>query len=303
MWMLGWHLNKSGKTVINNTSHNNTCPSCEQPLLGQYCHLCGEKQFKNSDISAQKVSSHIFSSVTEVDGKLLTSLRLLLIKPGRLTIDYLSGVRKNRLSPFQLLLLINIIFFLMAAYLGHSSFTTRLAFHTNSSNFIHQPVAKKMVESHLESSKEPREAYTNRFNAMVEVQAKSLVMLMVPMLALIIWLLYPKQSYPVVSSLIFATHLFAYMLLVNTFVAPVLSKLMAWLVISLSIPINEDSFEWVFSALLFSFYGVYFYLAAHNAYQGNAVINGIKSVVFVAAVYWVYLIYRMVLFFTTFYAL
>ncbi len=299
--MPGWPHNKSGKSQLPET--NQQCPSCAQPLLGRFCHQCGEKQFKVADISARKVSSHIFSSITEVDGKLLSSLRLLLVKPGRLTIDYLSGVRKNRLSPFQLLLLINIIFFLMAAYLGHSPFTTRLAFHTNSSNFIHQPVAKKMVDSHLQASGESREVYSKRFNARVDVQAKSLVMLMVPMLALAVWVLYPQQNYPAVSCLIFATHLFAYMLLVNSFVAPLLSELMSWFVINLSIPIKEDNFEWIYSAFFFSFYGVYFYLAAKNVYQGNALSNFMKSVVFMAVVYWIYLIYRMVLFFTTFYSL
>ncbi len=272
-------------------------------MLGQFCHRCGEKQFNPSDVSASKVSSHIFSSITEVDGKLISSLWLLLSKPGQLTKDYLSGIRKNRLSPFQLLLLVNIIFFLMAAYMGHSSFTTHLEFHTNANNFIHQSVAETMVEKHLQTTGESRAVYTEKFNALVEVQAKSLVMLMVPMLAVVVWVLNPKQAYPLVSSLVFSTHMFTFMLLVNSFVAPVLAKTMAWLVMAFSIPIGEDYFEWIYSALLFSFYVVYFYLASQRTHGKHPLMGVIKSLLFVVSVYWIFLIYRMVLFFTTFYSL
>ncbi len=109
---------------------NEQCPSCAQPLLGQFCHQCGEKKFSKKDLSSKTIFEHIFTSITEVDGKFISSFWLLISKPGQLTLDYMSGVRKKRLSPFQILLTINIVFFLVAAYQGHSAFTAHLQTHT-----------------------------------------------------------------------------------------------------------------------------------------------------------------------------
>ncbi len=272
---------------------NKHCPSCEQTLIGQFCHHCGEKAFVTKDLSFNKVSQHVFTSVTEVDGKLVKSFWLLLSRPGQLTIDYMVGRRKNRLSPFQLLLLVNILFFLVAAFRGNTAFTTNLIYHTNSTNFIHQPIASKLVSDHLATSNESRESFANRFNAVAEIQAKSLVVLMVPMFALLVLLLYLKQPFPVVGSLVFATHLFSYMLIIHALVAPLISKLMAWGVATFSLAVGEGVFEWIYSFLLVLIFGVYFFLASKRVFQPNDWTNGLKTLLYVVTVYWVYLIYRM----------
>ncbi len=249
------------------------------------------------------VAAQAFTSATELDGRFLGSLKRLVMRPGQLTLDYLNGIRKHRLAPFQLLLLINIAFFLMAAYVGHSAFTTRLDFHTGATNFIHQPLAAALVDDRLRSSGETRASFAQRFNARVEVQAKSMVMLMVPLLALLVWLLFPAQANRWIRSLIFATHLFAFMLLVQTFIAPPLSALMNWAVQRFALPLDGGAFEVIYSLLLFALFGVYFFLAAQRVYGRHTALNLARVLAFLFATYWIYLIYRMVLFFTAFYSL
>ncbi len=272
-------------------------------MLGSFCHRCGEQQFDQKKLSLNHVSKEVFSSATELDGKFLGSMWLLVSKPGQLTLDYISGKRKLRLSPFQLLLLINIMFFLVAAYRGHSSFTTDLYFHTHSTNFIHQNLANHMVVEQLASSAESEDSYTQRFNTMVETQAKSLVMLMVPMFALVVWALYPRQEYPVIGSLVFATHLFSFILIIQALVPPLISKIILWLLLAFSLHIEDMAFELIYSAILFTVIAIYFFLACRKVYRGDLKLNILKTFLFVISIYWIYLIYRMILFFTTFYLL
>lgn len=125
------------------------CPGCHQELLGPYCHQCGEQRFDPAALSLKSISQHIFTSLTDLDGKLWRSLRLLVSQPGQLTLDYLEGRRKQRLSPFQLFVLVNVFFFLAVAWWGSSAYTTSLHFHLNASNFFHQPVAVEWVNQHL----------------------------------------------------------------------------------------------------------------------------------------------------------
>ncbi len=215
----------------------------------------------------------------------------------------MSGVRIKRLSPFQILIIANIIFYLMAVYLGSSAFTTKLDFHTNASNFIHQAVAKEMVNETINLSGESREAYAKRFNARVEVQAKSLVILMVPMLALAIFFLFPRQNNPAIGSLVFATHVFTFILMVNTFATPFIVKLGSWIVDIFTLNVSPGLFELIYSVLLAVMIGTYFYLSTKRYFQQSVIFSIIKTMVFIFVVYWVYLIYRMILFFTTFYTL
>lgn len=278
-----------------------TCPSCAEALLGPYCHRCGEQRFKADEVSLGQVSQEVFSAVTDVDGKFLKSMVLLIRKPGQLTVDYLNGVRKSRLSPFQLLLMINVLFFVLASYRGHSTFTTQLQTHTQASNFWHQSVAEQMVAKHLATTGEAPDAYASRFNQRVETQAKSLVMLMVPLLALLVGLLFWRRR--MIGHLVFATHLFCLILLVSSVLAPLVSGGLLWVIGSWHWSINELGFELIFSLIMFGLYGICFYASARRVYVQPAWLIGLKTGLFVVGVYATFLLYRMVLFFTTFYTL
>ncbi|MCX7553592.1 DUF3667 domain-containing protein [Marinicella sp. S1101] len=280
------------------------CPSCDEVIIGQFCHQCGEKQFSQHDLSISKVAKHAIAAVTDIDGKWLKTIKLLLTQPGVLSTHYLSGIRKHLLTPFQLLLFCSIKFFLIAGLVGYSAFTTPLKTHLNAENFIHQKVAQELVSDRLKQTGQDAGEFAEAFNDTAEFQARTLVMLMVPMFAVVVFLLYPSQSHPVVSSLVFATHVFAFMLLLQALMTHVL--LQSLLYLSSFIAVLQSSgyaVELIYSLLMFTCFGVYFYLASRRVYQNNVTLSLIKALVFTFSVYWVFIIYRMILFYTTFYSL
>ncbi|WP_223789132.1 DUF3667 domain-containing protein [Marinicella meishanensis] len=249
------------------------------------------------------LGSQAWESVTEMDGKFLKSFTLLLFRPGQLTADYLAGVRQHRLTPFQILVFANILFFLVAGLLGYSAFTTSLEIHTQATNFLHQPLAQQMVEHRLDSTGEAASEFAARFNDRVEIQAKSLVIIMVPMLALVVLGLNRSVRFGAVGHWVFATHVFAFMLVLQATLAPLLERLLVVVLPMAGPQALSQWFEFSYSILLFLSFGVYYHLASKQVHQFSTLITAVKALLFVVAIYWIFLIYRMVLFFTTFYSL
>jgi hypothetical protein len=290
---------RSSHQSVTQTPSTDQCPGCQQELLGRYCHHCGEQRFDDTQLSFRHIIVQLFTSLTDVDGKLWVSLRLLITRPGQLTLDFLQGRRKQRLTPFQLFVLVNVFFFLAVAWWGSSAYTTSLHFHLNATNFFHQPLAVEWVNQHLLDQQMSYEAYELRFNQVAALQAKSLVFLIIPMFALVVVLLDFRRRHKGIVALVFATHFFTFMLLMQAIIVPML----LWSLMKLNavLPVfTGESIELVFSLLLFVGFSVYFYLAARRVFAYNHLTTTMQALLMGFSIYFITLIYRMVLFFTTF---
>lgn len=88
------------------------CLNCGEPLMGNFCHHCGQKAFFHKD--------HFFHLVFEFvadyfhfDGKFFSTLKVLIVKPGQLTKEYMAGRRKTYLNPIQMYIFVSAVFFLL----------------------------------------------------------------------------------------------------------------------------------------------------------------------------------------------
>jgi len=78
------------------------CLNCGCPLVGDFCHCCGQKAHVHRTIAAWW---HDFlHSVLHLDGKFWRSLPMLAFKPGELTRRYSHGERAKFISPLALFL-------------------------------------------------------------------------------------------------------------------------------------------------------------------------------------------------------
>jgi hypothetical protein len=81
------------------------CPSCGTALAGAFCHACGEGNPAVEDRSLR----HFFREVADeftLDSKVLRTVRLLVARPGELTLEYLRGRRRPYLGPLRLYLVV-----------------------------------------------------------------------------------------------------------------------------------------------------------------------------------------------------
>jgi hypothetical protein len=86
------------------TSHN--CPECAAPLVGEYCHRCGEKLPDAHDLTMKHFLHHGLHELTHFDSKIFRTVQALLFRPGLLTVEYLAGRRKRYVLPLRLFLVI-----------------------------------------------------------------------------------------------------------------------------------------------------------------------------------------------------
>ncbi len=91
------------------------CLNCGAPLAGQYCGQCGQRASSRL-ISLFELLRDAFGDLFELDSRLWRTLVPLLVRPGRLTREYLQGRRARYMPPFRMYLVLSLIFFVVAFF-------------------------------------------------------------------------------------------------------------------------------------------------------------------------------------------
>ena len=88
------------------------CANCETPLIGTYCHACGQLA-EDFHKSVWKLGREALESFFHLDGRLARTLPRLIVRPGRLTRDYIDGKRAAQVPPLRLFLVILLLTFVV----------------------------------------------------------------------------------------------------------------------------------------------------------------------------------------------
>ena len=108
-------LEQSPETATN-------CLNCGSRLRGQYCGTCGQRS-RSRLISLWELISDAFGDLLELDSRIWQTLIPLMIRPGRLTHDYLQGRRARYMPPFRMYLVLSLLFFLVAFFNPREKFS------------------------------------------------------------------------------------------------------------------------------------------------------------------------------------
>lgn len=96
------------------------CLNCGTQITDRFCSHCGQDK-KDFQKTIWEILADFAASIFDLDGKIPRSLWPLLVKPGKLTIEFLEGKRKSQINPFQLYAFFSFVFFLTAFYLPNFS--------------------------------------------------------------------------------------------------------------------------------------------------------------------------------------
>lgn len=92
------------------------CVSCDAPLSGPYCARYGERVLEPEALTLRHFLVHtVAHELLHVDGTLWRTLRLLFVRPGRLSLEYAAGRRRPYVNPFRLLLIAIVAYALMTS--------------------------------------------------------------------------------------------------------------------------------------------------------------------------------------------
>jgi hypothetical protein len=87
------------------------CANCGTTLQGPWCHECGQVG-EDFHRSITHLVGEAFEGLLHFDGRLWSTLPRLLLRPGRLTREYLDGHRAPQIPPLRLFLVTLLIVFL-----------------------------------------------------------------------------------------------------------------------------------------------------------------------------------------------
>jgi hypothetical protein len=227
------------------------------------------------------------------------SIRDLVGRPGTLTLAFVLGRRRPYFAPFQLFLVANIVFFVVQSALGFQVLSNDLASHIGAlrgGNQFYSATARPIVERRLLETGRTLEQYSDVFNHAVRVNAKALVVLLVPAVALVVFASFPRAKHPLISAAVFALHFVAFFLLLETVMMPLVGipAGLALRAIGLS-----RWWDLLTSTLLLAISAAWLYRAYRTVYEARPVGAALRATVLGALLVPLLIAYRLVVFLVT----
>jgi Protein of unknown function (DUF3667) len=93
------------------------CPNCGASVSGNFCHQCGQETVLHPP-STREFLHEFIGHYVALEGKLLQTMKLLLLKPGQLSLEYLQGRRVRYIEPLRVYLTFSLIFFAVFKFMG-----------------------------------------------------------------------------------------------------------------------------------------------------------------------------------------
>lgn len=190
------------------------CATCGAMLNGRFCAQCGERRLAPDEHSIRRFVADTIQDLTNLDTRFYRSFALLFRRPGLLTREYLAGRQVRYLRPFQMFVLANLLYFVVQPFTSYTGYNTPLAYQMERQAYSEPLHIAERVERRVAERDVPFDQYQTAFDTRSSFHARSLVIAMVPMFAFCSALILADRRRPLVEHVVFATHFYAWLLVV-----------------------------------------------------------------------------------------
>ena len=94
------------------------CKNCNSEINSNYCQNCGQRTAIHK-VTFSETFEDVINSMFSIDAPLWVTVKTLVLNPGKLFRDYLSGKRKTYYKPVTFFILTTIVFVLIKALLNY----------------------------------------------------------------------------------------------------------------------------------------------------------------------------------------
>lgn len=273
-----------------------TCRNCGNTFKGRFCNLCGEKVIENYDRSAIRFIENMLSSFTFVEGKFLRSFRLLVLYPGRLSGQISSGVQVPYMSLMAMFFFANFIYFIFP---GFDTFNSSL--YSQFYQQDHSDIVQTMVRSYINTSKTDVKEFTQKYNAESTNLSKLLLIIMVVILSFVIMLFNIRKKKLWFDHLLASFEFNTFMLLINSVLIPfIFSELINFVKNYFEADWSSIISDTVYSTISQCIFAYFFLFLQKNFYNDNIGTALFKALILSNVVFYVWKLYRFILFLITF---
>lgn len=99
-----------------------TCANCGTPLLGHFCHECGQQGHLHNKLG--HLLHEFVEGIAHFDGRLWRTLPLLAWNPGRLSRDWIEGKRARYVAPLHIFLFALFLLFTIPTFVHYKTNNT-----------------------------------------------------------------------------------------------------------------------------------------------------------------------------------
>jgi Protein of unknown function (DUF3667) len=280
------------------TKVEHTCKSCGYLFAGIYCPMCGEKVLNVKDRKFKSFLGNVLIAITFADNKFVKTLWLVIRKPGFLSKEYVEGVRVKYLRPLQLFFILNLVYFLFPVFqLFNSSLYTQMYL------LPHSSIVSKLVSQKMHDTGMSRQAFSLVYDAKSQSLAKLLIVVFIIIASIPMSVIYRRKNLYFTDHTALAVELACFNLAINALFLSVmfwvLNTLFNWGEFTWGSYLNDFSISIFFIAT-----NLYFlWVASRTFYQQKGKRMIVKAFLALIGLYLSLEVYRLMLFFITYWSL
>ena len=193
------------------------CKNCDKVYEDKFCNHCGQKNYTEKDKSFKHIFDEVLHFLTYFEGSFITTLKSVLTRPGQLSKDYCNGKRKTYYKPISFFLLIVVLYLLFPLANGMNQKLETHAYNIIAGGLIGQQIKSKMTTEDI-----GEEVLSEKFHNISGETSKILMLLLIPLTALFVAILFFRQKKYAFDYVILATELNSFMMLSLFLLLPLL---------------------------------------------------------------------------------
>lgn len=271
--------------------HDNECQNCGYTVEVEYCSKCGQKNTETRQ-SFTHLAGHFVEDLTHYDGAFWKTLKYLIFRPGKLTIEYLEGHRMRYVPPVKLYIFVSFVTFLLMSLLSHNAIKVekktqldmsailkkdgasfrneKIKYYSvkeydsiqrvlpadQKSNFVY-----RWMDRHVLEAMEKNIDFSKFGEKFVQTLPKVLFIYM-PIFAFWLWLFHGKKRWMFFDHSIYTLHYFSFLLIIVT-----INLILSYILKFTNDEITEAvSWTYIATALLYS---VFYFFRSHSKMYGE----------------------------------
>jgi hypothetical protein len=271
----------------------NHCRSCGASMSGRFCATCGEKVLIPGEHSLRHFLGDVFNGITFIDAKFFKTLKLMVVRPGAMSYQYVNGRRVPFVKPMSMFFIANLIYFMFPLY---NSFYAPLESQLNYQ--VYSPLVKEMVVAKVKDQKTDYKTFATKYDQQSINMAKLMLFLLVIYFSIPLALVNYRKSLYYFDHLIVSLEFWSLYVLLWFVTFHWLVYLFVWLISLMGADVSlfmDAAMDW----LMFVFILYLLFRIEREAYKASILTSMAKAAFLLACAGGAVFLYRASLFFVT----
>ncbi len=270
------------------------CKNCGNKFSGKYCNHCGEKVYTDHDKSIRHFIEEGFHFFTHLDGTFLRTLKYLFTRPGFVSAEITEGRRKRYYKPISLFIIAIIIYLLFPTLRGlNLKMEDQFTFLQHMNLGFIERLAESKASAQGISVETLQEKYDHKSSAI----AKILLLIIIPLCAGSIKLLFPRKRRFFFDYMIMATESVNFLIYFSFLLLPLVLSILFTLAKLLKLVDNSGFNDDLLSPITMIGLIIWNTIAFRRFFKSGGFVSFLKALayLFLQSVV-IFIIYRLILF-------